>query len=159
MDQDAQRPDDVNLRAGSRGAPALRLSPTGVVFGAVTTLAPVLLLDLAVTGRLSLLTEVWFVLVCAASALVAARSAFFTVGVLPPLLMLGTLSLLTMLDPAAVTADHLAFPSTVLTGLALHAGALIAGHATALGIIARRHVVAQPDTVRRRVSGSPARRP
>jgi hypothetical protein len=96
------------------------------------------LVDLAITGRLSLFFDLSFIVVCTVAALAVRRSELSTVGVLPPVVMLALLALLAVVEPAGLTADHLGFASTLLTGLAHHAAGLVAAHAVVLAIVAAR---------------------
>lgn len=128
--------------AGSR---AIRSGPflpgRAVVFLALLSTASLALLDRSWTGRLSQFFDLCFVLVCIVAALAVRRSGLFTVGVTPPLVLVTVLSAFTIVDPATLTAEHLAFISTLLTGLAHHAAALVAGHGSALAILVARGTI------------------
>lgn len=100
------------------------------------------LLDRAWTGRLSQFFDLSFVLVCIVAALAVRRTGLFTVGVLPPLVLAAVIAVLAAVDPATLTAQHVGFVSTLLTGLAHHAAALVAGHGAALAILIGRGTVA-----------------
>lgn len=104
--------------------------------GAAT--AVVVTFDLALTQRLSMFFDLCFVLVGLSAALVVKRPGFFAVGVLPPLLLGAVVAVLAVVAPSALTASHLAFVSTWLTGLAHHGAALVATHAVVLAIIGLR---------------------
>jgi hypothetical protein len=109
-----------------------------VAAGLVTLL--VVLLDLLVFDDLTLLFDVAFVLVCTAAALAVRPRDFFVVGVLPPLLMAGTIAVLAMLSRDAVADPDDGFFQTLVSGLAHHAGALVAGYALTLLVLALRQV-------------------
>ncbi len=111
-----------------------------VVLGAALLVLAVVLLDLAAFRGLTLLTDVCFVLVCAASALAVRPREFFVVGVLPPLLMAGTVVLLALVAREAVAEPADGFLQAVVSGLAHHAGALVAGYALTLALLALRQV-------------------
>ena len=56
----------------------------------------VVALDLAINGQLTLIFDLGFVLLCVGAALAVRPRDFFHVGVLPPLLLLGLISLVAM---------------------------------------------------------------
>lgn len=115
-------------------------APTVVLLACLGT-ASLALLDRSWTGRLSMFFDLCFVLVCIVAALAVRRSGLFTVGVAPPLVLGVVLTVFTLVDPATLTAQHLAFISTLLTGLAHHATALVAGHGSAIAILAARGTI------------------
>ncbi|MPZ95223.1 MAG: hypothetical protein GEU96_10005 [Propionibacteriales bacterium] len=150
-------------RAGSRAARRdPMLPPASVVVLALLSTSTIAVVDRGLTGRLSQFFDLSFVLVCIVAALAVRRSGLFTVGVLPPLLMGGVFAVFTVVDPGTLTADHLAFASTVLTGLAHHAAALVAGHASAVTIAVARGAAGSDERrgsargrARRRSDGTP----
>ena len=71
-------------------------------------------------GRLGLFFDLCFVLVCLAAALLVRPRDFFTVGVLPPLLMLGTIVLVGAQRPEAIAHAARRLVQAVVTGLAHH---------------------------------------
>ena len=124
-----------------------------VVLGVAASLT-VAVLDLVITGGLSLLFDLAYVALCVALALRVRPRDFFTVGVLPPLLMLGVFWVLGLVTPGSIAGDGDGTAMAVLTGLADHAGALAAGYALCLACLAIRRSVAQGSNR----SGSPAPR-
>jgi len=100
----------------------------------------VVALDLLAFRDLTLLFDVSFVLICVAAALAVRPPDFFVIGVFPPLLMLATVALLAVVfrDTVADTGDG--FLQAVVSGLAHHAGSLVAGYALTLGLLALRQV-------------------
>jgi len=109
--------------------------------------------DLALGGDLGLLFDLCFVGLCIATALLVHPRDFFTVGVLPPLLMLGVLVLVEATRPSVLGETRDGGVQSVVTGLAHHAGALVSGYVLCLLILAiRHHFVAQAA----KRSGSPA---
>ena len=72
-----------------------------VALGVALALTAVVL-DLALSGSVGLLFDVVFVLGCVAMALAVRPSDFFTVGVLPPLLMTGIFVLVGITRPDAI---------------------------------------------------------
>ena len=144
-----------------------------VVLGLAVSLT-VAVLDLLVSDGLSWLFDLTYVALCVALALLVRPQDFFTVGVLPPLLMLGVFWLLGLLAPGSIAESSDSTFQAGLTGLADHSSALMIGYALCLGCLAmRRHVRtlrAQPRVPRPRTgqasrtgqatnrSGSPAPR-
>lgn len=100
-------------------------------------------LDLLVTGGLSPVFDVGFVLVCFGSALAVRPRDFFRVGVMPPFLMLGLVTVLAVAHPVAVANADDGPVQAVISGLAHHAGALFAADVLALVVLAVRHRVAR----------------
>ncbi len=109
---------------------------------AATTLAAVGLawFNVVLAGRLSLFFDLCFVVLCAVAALAVRPRDFFAVGVLPPLLMLAVVAMLAGGARAAVADEVDGLVQAVVSGLAHHAGGLVAGYATALGVLALRRV-------------------
>jgi hypothetical protein len=97
-------------------------------------------LNLALTDELTLFFDLTFVVLCLVASLSVRPRDFFVVGVLPPLLMLGTVTLLALVARGAVADEVDSLAQAVVSGLAHHAGALVAGYALALGILALRQV-------------------
>ncbi|MBD8870360.1 DUF6542 domain-containing protein [Nocardioides donggukensis] len=125
-----------------------------VLLGVAVTLAAVAL-DLALTGGLGWLYDVAFVTSCVALALLVRPRDFFTVGVLPPLLMLGTFVVLALSAPERVAHPRDGAVQAVVTGLAGHSGALLVGYVLALACLATRQRVLGQLSKR---PGSPAPR-
>ena len=110
-----------------------------VTLSVLSTLA-VAGLNLLLTGQLSLFFDLTFVVLCLIAALAVRPRDFFVVGVLPPLLMLFTVTLLAVFARTAV-AERVDSPiQAVVSGLAHHAGALVTGYALALAVLALRQV-------------------
>jgi hypothetical protein len=124
-----------------------------VALGAATVLSAAAL-DLALGEELGLFFDLCFVASCVAVALRVRPRDFFTVGVLPPLLMLGTFWLLEVTRPD-VLGSHPedGVVQSLVTGLAHHSGALVAGYLVCLAVLAVRHRYATQAANR---SGSPA---
>lgn len=135
-----------------------------VVTLGVTATLTVVVLDLLLRSSVTVLFDLGFVLVCVAAALLVRPVDFFTVGVYPPLLMLGVFALLALVDPTTIAHRDDGLVQAVVTGLAGHSGALISGYALCLGCLAIRRSVGRPDRdgrVRAQASnrsGSPAPR-
>lgn len=94
--------------------------------------------DLTVAGRVNEIFDAGFVLVCIGSALAIRPGQFFTVGVLPPMLLLGFSAVLAVLDRGAMAAGSDGLVGAIIAGLAHHAGALLIGYALALAVLAVR---------------------
>jgi hypothetical protein len=109
-----------------------------VVAGAIVMTAAVVAFDVALTARLSMFFDLCFVLVGLWAALVVRRQGLYAVGVLPPLLLGAVVAFLAVTMPSTLTASHLAFVSTWLTGLAHHGVALGATHIVVLAIVGLR---------------------
>lgn len=121
------RPGQVHhsLRDGeTRGSEVVALS------AALTLTAATV--EVTVRGHLGLFFDLCFVAICLAAAVRVRPRDFFSVGVLPPLLMLGTM-LLVGLNGAQVIGDrHDSVVQAVITGLAHHSIALFVGYAVCL---------------------------
>lgn len=128
-----------------------------VALGAAVALTGVAL-DLALGGDLGWLFDVAFVGLCVAVALLVRPRDFFTVGVLPPLLMLGVLVLVELTRPAVLGEAQDGAVQSVVTGLAHHAGALVVGYLLCLAVLAVRHrfVARGRERQAANLSGSPA---
>ena len=100
----------------------------------------VVVLDLLVFSGVTVLFDVAFVLVCVAAALAVRPKDFFVIGVLPPLLMAGTVAVLALLTRSTVADPGDGFLQAVVSGLAHHAGSLVVGYALTLAILALRQV-------------------
>jgi hypothetical protein len=103
----------------------------------------VVAIDLAVAGRVSLLFDASFVALCVALALLVRPEDFFTVGVLPPLVMLTVFSILALSRPATIAHAEDGFVQAVVSGLSTHAVALGLGYGLCLACLAIRERVAQ----------------
>ena len=98
----------------------------------------VVVIDLTVGEQLSLFFDLCFVALCLGLALAVHPNDFFTVGVLPPLLMVSVFVLLGTVAPAAVAHPRDNVVQAVVSGLASHAGALVVGYGLCLGTLALR---------------------
>jgi uncharacterized membrane protein (GlpM family) len=80
------------------------------------------------------------VVLCLVAALAVRPRDFFVVGVLPPLLMFATVALLAVVARTAVAEEVDGLAQAIVSGLAHHAGALVAGYALALTVLALRQI-------------------
>jgi mannose/fructose/N-acetylgalactosamine-specific phosphotransferase system component IIC len=111
-----------------------------VVLAVSLVLVAVITLDLLVFGHLGLPFDVVFVLACAAAALAVRPRDFFVVGVLPPLLLAAVVIVLAVIARGVVADRQDVLPQAVVSGLAHHSGALVAGYALTLVVLALRQV-------------------
>ena len=119
------------------------LTPRATVVCAVLGLAAVSGLDL-IDGRLGVAFSVAFVLIVVSAATAVQERGFFTVGVLPPLLLVGALLVIAWIAPDSVVIPKLPDSAGVfgrtLTATIAHAVPLTIGHLLALGVIVARLV-------------------
>jgi hypothetical protein len=124
-----------------------------VVCAAVLALALATLVDVLLGERIGLLFDLVLVVVCVAAALLVRPQDFFTVGVLPPLLLGATVFVLAFADRSAVARAGDSTAQAVVSGLAHHAVALSVGYALTLAVIALRQVALRNEgALRRRVA-------
>lgn len=109
-----------------------------VALGVAVTLSAAVL-DLLLSDDLGLFFDLCFVALCLALALLVRPTDFFAVGVLPPLLMLGVLVLLDVTRPEVLGDPRDGVVQSVVTGLAQHSSALMAGYVLCLAALAIRH--------------------
>ncbi len=114
----------------------------GRLVGVVAAVAVVLAsaLDLSWHRHLGLLFDLVFVLACVGAALAVRPADFFVTGVLPPLLMLGTVVVLAATGRSLVADARDGLVQAVVSGLAHRAGALVAGYLLTLAVLALRQV-------------------
>jgi hypothetical protein len=111
-----------------------------VVLVAAAALVAATLLSLLVGDRIGAFFDVVFVLTCIGAALAVRPRDFFTVGVLPPLLLAATVLVLALADRGAVARADDALAQALVSGLAHHALALVLGYGLALAVLALRQV-------------------
>lgn len=103
----------------------------GVIVASAAASLGVVLLDFALTGRLSMFFDLWFVVICLVGAMAVRRQDLFTTGVLAPLLFGALIALISLVAPTTFS-DVGGFGKVFPTGLTAHAGALVAGYGVAL---------------------------
>ena len=123
-----------------------------VALGLALALTTVIV-DQTLTGHVGWLFDIGFVLICIGTPLLVRPSDFFTIGVLPPLLMVVVFTLIGMARPEVIADKEDGVIQAVVSGLGHHAGALVVGYALCLAILAIRHRVAAQASKR---LGSPA---
>jgi hypothetical protein len=99
--------------------------------------------DLALVGRISLFFDLCFVALCVGLALAVRPTDFFTVGVLPPMIMVAVFTLLGLTRPAMIAHPTDGVVQAVVSGLSRHSVALIVGYALCLTCLALRQRVAR----------------
>ena len=98
-------------------------------------------LDSGLGGRIGLVFDLAFVGVCLLMALLVRQEDFFTVGVLPPLILLTVFVLFGISHRVAIAPGDHGLTQAVVTGLARHAVALGVGYASCLLCLAIRDQV------------------
>ena len=101
--------------------------------------------DLALSNEITILFDLAFVTICVTAALSVRPRDLFVVGVLPPLMMLGTVLILALTARGAIAEPVDGVIQAVVSGLAHHAGALIVGYGLTLGIVAMRQLVTRRE--------------
>jgi hypothetical protein len=119
----------------------------------------VVLLNLVGAGQIGLFFDLPFVVICVAAALAIKPTEFFVVGVLPPLLMAGTITVLGVLDRASVANKGDGLVQAVVSGLAHHATALVVGYTLTLAILALRQIATHNAGQLRKQPPRPVERP
>jgi hypothetical protein len=94
--------------------------------------------EITLVGHLRLFFDLCFVLICLTSAVMVRPRDFFTVGVLPPLLMFGTMVIVAVNGPKVIATAQDGVVQAVITGLAHHSMGLFAGYAVCLGMLLAR---------------------
>ena len=114
--------------------------------------------DQALFGQVGVLFDICYVLICVAMALAVRPQDFFTIGVLPPLLMVGVFALLGATRPDVIADPSDGVIQAVVAGLGHHAAALVAGYLLGLAILAVRQRVLAPSSrqAASKRAGSPA---
>jgi hypothetical protein len=111
-----------------------------VVRATTVGLVLVALISLLFGNHLGVVFDLVFVLLCVVAALWVRPRDFFTVGVLPPLLLFFVVMTLAVLDRAAVARPGDSLFQAVVSGLAHHSLALVTGYGLALLLLALRQV-------------------
>lgn len=104
--------------------------------------------DVVATGGVGLLFDLVFVPLCVWLALDVRPEDFFTVGVLPPLLMVGAFVLLGVGSPETLADPGDGAVQAVISGLSHHSMALLLGYVSCLAILVVRHRVLDRVTTR-----------
>lgn len=107
-----------------------------LAFALVLTLVAV---DVLLVGRLSLFFDLGFVAVCLGLALLVRRREFLLLAALPPVVMAAVFALLAAVEPGVVAQSGDSAVQALVSGVAHHSGALVAGYALFLGCLVLRH--------------------
>ena len=102
-----------------------------VALGVAVALSAIVV-NVAMVGRVTMFFDLWFVLLCLGVALLVRERDFFTVGVLPPLLMVGSFTVLAVDRPEAIASAQDGIVQAVVSGLAHHSVALVCGYTLCL---------------------------
>lgn len=109
-------------------------------------------LDVVWHGDIGWVFDVGFVLLCLVLALAVRPADFFTVGVLPPQLMLGTFVVVATVQPGVLARPEDGLVQAVVSGLSHHSVALVVGYGLCLAVLhTRSRVVAERALRERRV--------
>jgi hypothetical protein len=96
------------------------------------------------SGTLTMFFDLCFVTACLIGAMAIRRSDLFTAGVLAPLAFAAVVLVVAVaVDGAFVASGSLS--KAFFTGLAAHAGALVAGYGVALAVVGGRVAAARPQ--------------
>ena len=87
-----------------------------VALGVAVALSAIVV-NVAMVGRVSMFFDLWFVLLSVGLALLVRPSDFFTVGVLPPLIMVGAFAVLAVDQPEAIATAQDGVVQAVVSGL------------------------------------------
>ena len=130
-------------------------------YAAVAAASVVVLLNVVGADRVGLFFDLSFVAICIVATLAIRPSDFFVAGVLPPLLMTGSVAALAIFDRTAVADSDDGFVQATVSGLAHHATALVIGYLLTLSILALRQVAIRNSGSLRRAAAatSPQARP
>jgi hypothetical protein len=112
--------------------------------------------NLAITSSLTLAFDIAFVLVCLAAALAVHPRDFFRVGVLPPLLMLGLITLVAVVHRPWIAEPGDGLIQAVVSGLAHRASGLLTAYLLVLAVLAMRQRVLMKRRRYSKRAGSPA---
>lgn len=112
--------------------------------------------DLAINASLTAVFDIAFVLVCLGAALAVHPRDFFRVGVLPPLLLLGFITLVALVHRTWVADPGDGLIQAVVSGLAHRASGLLTGYLLVLAVLAVRQRVRMSRRRYSKRAGSPA---
>ena len=102
-----------------------------------------IVVDVGLVGRVTLFFDLCFVALCLGLALAVRPTDFFTVGVLPPMIMVIVFTLLGFSRPGAIGHPDDGVVQAVVSGLSRHSAALVIGYVLCLACLAIRQRVAR----------------
>ena len=108
-----------------------------VALGVAATMTAVTI-DVVLVEHLTMFFDLSFVALCLALAVLVRRGDFWTVGLLPPLLMLVVFTFLALVAPHTIADPRDNTVQVVVSGVAHHSAALVAGYALCLAGLAWR---------------------
>ena len=114
-----------------------RVTGRGVVVLAMVAVSATAALNVALAQGFTLFFDLCFVAVCLVAAMAVSQRDLFTTGVLPPLLLAAVIGGAALIDPG-LFGDVQGAYEALMTGLAQHAPALVAGYAVALATLGGR---------------------
>ena len=119
-----------------------RITGRGVVVLSMVAVSATAALNVALAQGFTLFFDLCFVAVCLVAAMAVSQRDLFTTGVLPPLLLAAVVGGAALINPT-LFGDVPGAYEAVMTGLAQHAPALVAGYAVALATLGGRVVAAR----------------
>ena len=102
-----------------------------------------IVVDVGTVGHVSIFFDLCFVCLCLGLALAVRPTDFFTVGVLPPLIMVVVFTLLGFSRPGTIADPDDGVIQAVVSGLSRHSAALVIGYVLCLACLAIRQRVAR----------------
>lgn len=136
-------------QTGSVWTDGLEPGRQAVVLGIAATLT-IVAIDVLLVGELSFVFDLCFIVLCLGLALVIKPHEFFIVGVLPPLMMVSVFVLLGAVAPDTIADRGDSLVQSVVSGLAHHSGALVAGYAVCLGTLFLRQRTLRRESAHQR---------
>jgi hypothetical protein len=115
-----------------------RVPGRAVVALGVAVALSAIVINIAMVGRVSMFFDLWFVLLSLGLAVLVRPGDFLTVGVLPPLIMVGAFTVLAVDRPGAIATAQDGVVQAVVSGLAHHSVALVCGYALCLATLMAR---------------------
>lgn len=102
-----------------------------------------IVVDVGMVGRVTFFFDLCFVALCVGLALAVRPTDFFTVGVLPPMIMVVVFTILGFSRPETIAHAEDGVVQAVVSGLSRHSAALVVGYVLCLGCLAIRQRVAK----------------
>lgn len=115
-----------------RPSAAVSVTPRGIAAAACATSVACAAVDAALTGRVGLVFDMCFVIICVASALMFRPEDLYVAAAMPPLVFALTVGVVAAVSPTALIDHATGFGQGLLGGLVHGAGWLVAGYAGSL---------------------------